>query len=245
MKISIIGLGWFGGALAQELKTQHEIFGTTRSAEKVLTLKQQKISAEILTNANQPSDELLSADVIVLNIPPFLGQLDWLKSWSWQPHTHLIFISSTSVYGQNSGTLDETTSPIPETENGKILLEEETWAQSFANYTIIRFGGLIGTDRHPGKTLSGRKNITGGNLPVNLIHLKDCLEFTKLVIERKITGEIFNLVYPTHPTRKDYYQDYCQKHNLPLPEFNDAPESGKIISADKAGQLYQFKAPLN
>ena len=80
---------------------------------------------------------------------------------------------------------------------------------------------------------------------MNLIHLKDCLGFTKLVIERKITGEIFNLVYPAHPTRKDYYQEYCLKHTLPIPEFVDALDSGKIISADKARRLYQFKASLN
>lgn len=245
MKISVIGLGWFGEALARDLKTQHEVFGSTRSDEKILAFQQQNITAEKLTTTELPSDKLLSADVIILNIPPFPGQVEWLKSWRWSKDSHLIFISSTSVYGKNCCTVDETTLPLPETENGKILLDEETWIKTFSNYTIIRFGGLIGPGRHPGKSLNGRLNIAGGSLPVNLIDLKDCIGFTKLVIEKKLMNEIFNLVHPDHPVRRDYYQNYCLKNNLPLPEFIDSPESGKIISHAKVSQFYQFKSALD
>ena len=245
MKISIIGLGWFGEALAEELKTQHEIFGTTRSEEKILTFSKQHIQAEKLTAVDLPSEELLSADVIILNIPPFAGQLEWFKKWPWNKKAHLVFISSTSVYGTNTGEVDETTIPLPETENGKILLEEEEWVKSFPRYTIIRFGGLIGANRHPGKFLSGRLNLSGGNLPVNLVHLQDCIGFTKLVIDKKLFGETYNLAHPEHPSRKDYYSNYCLKHNLPLPEFSDLIENGKIISSTKVMLHYQFSTSIS
>ena len=244
MKISIIGLGWFGEALAQELKNQHKIWGTTRSEEKVLLFNQQNITTERLTITDRPSEELLSADVIILNIPPFAGQLEWFKSWQWRKETHLIFISSTSVYGKNTGTVDETISPLPETDNAKILIEEEAWIKTFPNYTIIRFGGLIGANRHPGKFLSGKLNLSGGDLPVNLIHLQDCISFTKLVIDKKLYGETFNLVHPEHPSRRDYYQSYCLKHNLPLPEFIDSFEDGKIISSSKVMNHYLFSTSI-
>lgn len=245
MKISVVGLGWFGEALAYKLKSKHEMLGTTRSPEKILALGNQNIYAEKLSLSSKPSEKILSSNVIVLNIPPFQNQLAWLTSWQWDKTAHVIFVSSTSVYGNLTGPVDESTIPIPDTENAKILAEEESWISSFPFYTIVRFGGLIGANRHPGKILSGRKDIGGGNLPVNLIHLNDCVGFVERVIDQKLCGETFNLVYPDHPSRKAYYQDYCLKHNLPLPEFLDSSENGKIISNVKAGQHYKCSWPLS
>ena len=158
MKISIVGLGWFGEALALKLKAKHEILGTTRSQDKISMFAHQNIDAEELNLALTPSENILSSDVIILNIPPFHHQLAWLQSWAWKKSTHVIFISSTSVYGNLSGTVDESTTPVPDTENAKILVAEENWISSFPVFTIIRFGGLIGASRHPGKILSGRQN---------------------------------------------------------------------------------------
>ena len=244
MKISIIGLGWFGKVLAKELSVTHEIRGTTRSQLKVLALADEHISAEALSPMDLPSQDLLNADVIVLNIPPFNEQLAWFQSWNWNKKTHVIFVSSTSIYGEVTGTVDENTVPKPDTPNSKILAQEEAWLRSFPLSTIIRFGGLIGKDRHPGKILSGRQNIGGANQPVNLIHLDDCVGFTKLVIEKKMINETFNLVHPDHPKRQDYYQGYCLREKLPLPHFIEDNMEGKIVSSEKVKSLYTFKTSL-
>ncbi len=243
-RVSIIGLGWFGEALAEELKTQYEISGTTRSEEKVTAFRSHNIQAEKLTLTDLPSEQLLSADTIVLNIPPFPGQLDWLKSWKWNKKSHIIFISSTSVYGKNTGVVDELVLPLPETENAKVLLEEEEWIKTFEKFTIVRFAGLIGPNRHPGKFLSGKLNLAGGNLPVNLIHLKDCVGFTKFVINNKLSGETYNLTSPEHPLRRDFYSEYCLKNNLPSPTFIDTYENGKIVSTEKVMKTYQMTASI-
>ena len=240
MRISIIGLGWYGGALADALSSQHEISGTSRGQVKA-DKRFSQVSIEVLEATTAPSKNLLNAEAIVLNIPPFAHQLEWFKSWPWNLNTHLIFISSTSVYGVMEGTLDEETTPHPVTENARILLEEENWVRTFPNSTIIRFGGLIGKDRHPGNHLSGKTNLTQGNSFVNLIHLDDCVGFTKLVLEKKLVNETFNLVSPNHPTREAFYTDYCQKNNLPLPEFLESETSGKIISHKKVSKIYQFR----
>lgn len=229
MKISIVGLGWFGSELAEVLKPQHQVLGTHRTD---------------LNESNTPSESIMDADVFVLNIPPFKNQLAWFKSWHWNKKTHVIFISSTSVYGQEAGLLDEETLPLPSTDNAQLLLQEEEWIKTFPHYTIIRFGGLLGKNRHPGKILSGRKNLNGGNHPVNLIHLDDAVEFTKLVIEQKRQGECYNLVAPEHPTRKDFYRAYCHANELPLPEFDQDQSNGKIISSKKVSGFYQCKKKL-
>jgi len=236
MKISIIGLGWFGSALAQELKNEHQVMGTTRSDEKVLAFSKQKILAEKLTNAESPSDQMLASEIILLNIPPFQDQLAWFKNWKWNHSAHIIFISSTSVYGKNKGAVDETTPLLPETENAKVLIDEENWIKTFPKYTIIRFAGLIGPDRNPAKSLSGKTNVPGGNLPVNLIHLDDCIGFTKMVIEKSLISETFNLASPEHPLRRDYYRSAT---------FIDSEESGKIVLNLKVAKIYQMKRSLS
>ncbi|MDO1499384.1 hypothetical protein Q2T40_03905 [Winogradskyella maritima] len=68
----------------------------------------------------------------------------------------IVFVSSTSVYGEIHGEVDEDTPPNPSTESGKQLTEAEKIFKDVKNFetTIIRFGGLIGPDRHPVTMLS-------------------------------------------------------------------------------------------
>lgn len=166
-----------------------------------------------------------------------------VKSWPWGIDTKIIFISSTSVYGDHQGSVNEETVAEPDTEGGKILVEQENYFRGFKNSAIVRFGGLFGNGRHPGKFLSGRKNLEGAQRPVNLVHQKDTVGFVKTVIERNLTGT-FNLVHPEHPTRENYYQDFCHRHQLPLPEFTPSTASFKVINSRRVSEHYQFQATL-
>lgn len=244
MKISILGLGWFGQQLAAELADRFQILGTTRDSKKKHHLERLGYQVDELIPPAIPRDELLDTDYLLLNFPPFKDQLSWLKSWPIKKTTHVIFISSTSVYGSNSGVVSERMEPQPNTENGEILLAEEKWIRdTFSNYTIIRFGGLIGPGRHPGRYLSGRKNLSGAQSPVNLIHSGDCVGFVKQVIHQKFIG-IFNLVYPDHPTRENYYSDFCKKENIPLPEFNSDSAEDKVVTDTRISSIYKFNYPI-
>lgn len=225
MKISIIGLGWFGAPVAKELKSLgHKILGTTRSTEKKKELEAKDIEVFILDHPQLPDQKLLESDIIILNIPPFDKQLEWFKSWNWNDDIWIIFISSTSI-----------------------LKEEEEWIQnSFKNWTILRFGGLLGQGRHPGKYLSGRKNLKGRLWPVNLIHLEDCVGVTRTVIEEKLRGELFSVVADEHPSREEFYTRYCKKMNLPLPQFDQDDDSTKpSVSNEKIKKHYSFFKSLD
>lgn len=229
-----MGLGWYGAPLAHELqKDGHEIFGTTRSEEKVKQFATQNIQARLLSFPALIPEDLINSDIVILNIPPFEEELEWFKSFKLQPETWPIFISSTSVY------------PTPESKNGFLLKAQEDWIQSqFKSWTILRFGGLLGQNRHPGKYLSGKKNLAGRLSPVNLIHLDDCIGFTKTVIKNKLTNKIFNVVSDDHRSREEFYSEYCAKAGLPLPEFDQNDSSaGKIVPNDEMKTCYQpFKA---
>lgn len=235
MKISILGLGWFGAPLAIELRNLgHDIFGSTRSDEKTRAFRFQNLYAETFAFPDLPSEDLIDSEIVILNIPPFAEELEWFKRFNWNPNTWIIFISSTSVY------------PTPESKNGHILKEQEDWIQShFKQWTILRFGGLLGQDRHPGKYLSGRKNLAGRLSPVNLIHLDDCIGFTKTVIKEKLKGQIFNVVSDDHRTREEFYSEFCRNAGLPLPEFDPSDSAtGKIVPNNEMKSWYRVFKPL-
>lgn len=237
--IGILGLGYLGNLLASELaKRGHKISGTTRSEEKKSQLIQQGWEVTLL-NGNDPSRNLFESDFIILNIPPFPGQLDWFKSWPWRKETRIIFISSTSVYEEAPELVSES-SPVKQ----HLLADEEQWvSETFPESTILRPGGLLGRGRHPGKVLSGRKDLKAPYHPVNLIHVEDLVGTIIAVLEKGVLG-IINVVSEEHSLRKEFYQGYCRRNSLPLPEFDETDmSSGKIVSNDLLKTFYELKIP--
>lgn len=225
MRISVIGLGWFGEDLARELiKEGHEVQGTTTTIAKKEAFIREGINAQLLSYPVLPNSSLLKTDIVILNIPPFPEELSWFKSWAWEENAWLIFISSTS--------------------GG--LIDQEEWVKStFRNWTILRFGGLYGKERHPGKSLSGRQNLPGRHWPVNLLHLSDAIGFTKKVIELKLSHTIFPVLSADHPSREMFYREYCLRNNLALPDFDQTDQSQKTpVSNKESAVYYKFKELL-
>jgi nucleoside-diphosphate-sugar epimerase len=132
-------------------------------------------------------------------------------------------------------------------EGGKQLLAAENLLQNHFKTTVIRFGGLIGDNRHPIRFLTGRQNLENPDAPINLIHQTDCIGIIEKIIEQDCFGETFNAVTPFHPSRKYYYTQKATEFNLPLPEFDESnPSVGKTILSDKIaavlGYSFQNKA---
>jgi nucleoside-diphosphate-sugar epimerase len=166
----------------------------------------------------------------------------------------VIFVSSTSVYGDGFPIVEitEETKPNPDTESGKQLAITETLLQSNPHFktTVIRFGGLLGDDRHPIKFLAGRTNVENPEAPVNMIQREDCIGIIEEIlkqVQHEKWGETFNAVAPQHPTRKSYYHKKAEIFNLPLPTFAEDSESkGKIISSEKVETIlgYSFQKEI-
>lgn len=273
MKISILGCGWLGFPLAKSLVEKgFSVNGSTTSENKLSSLSSAGISPFIVSlSAVEVSEEtkksinlfLENSEILIIDIPPKLrgGFSDTSTALSMtfvskiknlipfiekSAVKKVIFVSSTSVYADTNSEITENTQAQPETESGKQLLEAERLLLSNSNFqtTVVRFGGLIGEDRHPIYFLAGRKNIENPDAPINFIHQKDCIGIIEDIISKGIYAEIFNAVTPFHPTRKDYYTQKAIKLKLPLPEFETSkPSVGKLILSEKAKNIlgYQFK----
>ncbi len=245
----------------------YHIKGSTTSLDKIEFLKSEGVDAYYveLTQEGIKGDIencLAGSEILILNIPPGLrkhADKDFVKQISdLIPHIenasikNVVFISSTSVYADEESipTITEETIPSPDSESGRQLLEVEALLQENTNFstTILRFGGLIGEDRHPAKYLSGKTNLTNHEAPVNLIHLEDCIHIIHNLIENSIWNEVLNASTTPHPTREAYYTSVCKSLNLPLPQFEYTSISkGKVIDSSKLKQLmnYSFRVNLN
>lgn len=63
-----------------------------------------------------------------------------------QPMPPVIFVSSTAVYGNVAGEVDEDTAPTPDRFNGKVLLAAEEELSIRAMTTVVRFSGIYGPE---------------------------------------------------------------------------------------------------
>lgn len=251
MKISIVGLGWYGKPLAQILSEKHNVSGTKSTREGVEKWDINSVSAHYLNlNAKPDYDDLKSifdVDTIVINIPPsasksenspsYLDQMKWMIEGAQKFGVgHIIFISSTGVFGEHQHEVDEDTRPEPTRGNGEVLLKAENYlADTFAGrLTIIRPGGLVGGDRHPGKYLAGRTDVSGKNHLVNLVRREDLIALTEFIIENKTSRTCFHAVASSHPAKKEFYTKSAENMGLDKPEFNETDMSrGKLILGEK------------
>lgn len=215
----------------------------------------------------------LECDAIVINIPPglrrgdngYLKRLERLKALMGNhSYQRIIFISTTGVYPSGGDCTERDAkahSPASETllaaealfsADEALLLADNCVGgkQAASHCVVLRFAGLIGPKRHPGRFLAGREGVPGGNLAVNLVHLDDCVGAVVALL--KAQGPLspaYNLCAPLHPTKAEFYQLAATQLGLTPPSFvegdpvDDKRVDGGLITQELNYQ-YQFTDPL-
>lgn len=253
--ISILGCGWYGFALAQALvKNGTTVKGSTTTAESHERLQAAGIKPYTVkvTAADIEADaDFFNCDLLVISIPPKLrsGETDYaekIHQITQEVAAHqikkVIYISSTGVYPECNCTVDEQTQLQPDTESGRVLADAESRLMNQAEFktAIIRFGGLVGPGRHPGRFFGGKSNIPNGQSPVNLIHLQDCIGVTLSILNNDAFGHTFNAVAPYHPQKQHFYIRAAQDAQLSLPHFIDELGSWKVVESINIPSLLQY-----
>jgi nucleoside-diphosphate-sugar epimerase len=251
-QISILGCGWLGLPLAEALlANEFLVKGSTTSESKLAILEKLAIQPFLIAlSEDKPIGDfanfLKNSSILIIDIPPKLRGIEKENFVSKIKNIipfvekstieNVLFVSSTSVYGEAKQTISENTTPKPDTESGKQLLEVELLLQSNPHFktTILRFGGLIGEDRNPTKFMAGKVNIENPETPINFIHQEDCIGIIIKIIATDSWNEIYNGVSPFHPTRENYYTQKATELGLPLPQFDHSkPSVQKLILSDK------------
>ena len=246
--VSILGCGWLGLPLAHYLNGKgYLVKGSRTSPEGAHQLREQGIEgyAVLLDKAGIAGDEnFWRADIMVVNFPPLrqyaeqhvlqvqalIGELN--KS----SISHVLFISSTSVYADINGVVTEENTETPEKGSGKVLRAAEAllMQQSSFTTTVLRLGGLIGYDRLPLSAASVAARVRNWDAPMNVIHRDDVIGIIHTIIERQAWGEIFNACMDEHPVRRAYYQAAANAVGFTIePPAVDDTTPYKIVSSEK------------
>jgi nucleoside-diphosphate-sugar epimerase len=211
-KIVLLGCGDIAMRLAPHLINE-QVIGVKRSANKQLS-----IPIETADCRDQRSMNTLMArgfDVVVMTFTPTemsdigyqAGYVDTvktvvsaLKNQPYQPRL-LVFVSSTSVYGQqdaSGGTEESSTEPA--TYRGRRLLEaEQLLVQSGYPYCCVRFSGIYGPGRRRliDQVMAASGSAKEPILYSNRIHADDCAAVLAHLIGKQKNQTIESLYLAT------------------------------------------------
>ncbi|WP_111316189.1 Rossmann-fold NAD(P)-binding domain-containing protein [Algoriphagus chordae] len=266
-KISIIGLGWIGLPLAKILCANHTVCGSTTTAEKAESLQKEGINAIQFALVPFPQgkgfQELFTAEVLVVNIPPrtrtssgelFLEQIKFLRSMVDNSSIKkVLFVSSTGVYPEanRKEAYTETDFLDKSLTGNETIFKSELMFEKDRNFdlTIVRFGGLLGDERIPGKYVAGRENVKGHSR-VNFIYRNDAARMLAWIIEQNLWNEVYNGVAPIHSVRKDVYERNALDLGFEPPRSYENASEGvdRLVSGAKildSGFEFEFPDPLD
>lgn len=232
--IAVLGAGWLGIALAKHFVIKGcRVHASTTTATRLPELETCGTRPFIIdiNSLNQPLADFFNVDVLVVCIPS--KQVDHFKSLIEMINQtgikKVIYVSSTSVYKNPSSPL--------------LLIETLFQSSDKFKTTVIRFGGLTGPGRNPGRFFRSGKVVRDPDAGVNLIHLDDCIGIIDAVIEKNVWGEVFNGVADTHPSKREFYSHAAKQADMSVPSFSEQqseiyePVSNQIL---KTKLNYQF-----
>jgi len=217
MKVLIIGCGYVGQCLAEQLVRQGDaVYAVCRSSERQADLRAAQV-VPLLADVTKPESLAglgVGYDWVVNCVSAsgggpreyqkvYVQGNQNLVSWlSTSPPKRFVYTSSTSVYGQlDCREVDESSATDPSTESGRDLLEAERVLLSAAERgfpaVVLRLAGIYG----PGRTYWAEQIRAGaariGANPdrfVNMIHRDDAAGSIIAALERGRTGLIYNVV---------------------------------------------------
>jgi len=169
------------------------------------------------------------------------------------PKPWVLFVSATSVYGQQSGEwVDETSVTKPEQYNGRSLLAAEQAVLAFNSASVIvRFSGIYGAARSRViKKLESPQHIQQSP-PVysNRIHQDDCIAVLYFLVCEKLAGNALDNIYLATDfdcAEKFEVMTWLAKQTgliLPTPEIAaaDAPQNKRCANKRLVTRGFHFK----
>jgi nucleoside-diphosphate-sugar epimerase len=236
--------------LAEHFLTQgYRLKISTTSPHRLPTLAALPAEACIV-DIGKPLDDIdafLQSDTLIVNITSkdIDGFERLVRKIEASAIQSVLFVSSTSVYPVTCKVVSEATGE--ESPDHPLVIIENMFRQSVQfQTTIVRFAGLIGGSRHPGRFFRGGKLVKNPDANVNLIHRDDCINILDRIVANGLWGETFNACADSHPSKREFYTQAAKMVGAPLPEFEDSGDhSFKIIDNRKLKRVldYEFMHP--
>lgn len=220
-RILVAGCGKLGGAIAQSLSRQAEVFGLRRNPDRI-PQGVHPLGADLLDRKQVEAVLPDDLDIVIYCLTPssydeqgyrnaYVRALENLvAALGTQTLKRLIFISSSSVYSQNDDSwVDETSQTEPARFSGQMVLEGEQVAlNSGSPATAVRFSGIYGPTRQQflDAVVNGRMDPARPAPFSNRIHETDAVaaicHLVNLALEEKPLEQCY-LASDCEPVRLD------------------------------------------
>lgn len=243
-RISILGCGWLGMALAIKLiEKGQKVYGSTTSPTNLNKLESNGITSFIIdiNRKNIDTSDFLLSDILIIAITSknIEGFKHLIREIEKSEIRKVVFVSSTSVYPNTNGVVTEKT----QTKNTILADIEKLFITNSAfESTIIRFGGLFGYDRKPRNFIKSHKKVDRPEGYINFIHRDDCIRIIEQIIAKNAWNTILNACSDSHPLRREFYLKEAKKLGITNLVFNENAENNyKIVSSQKLKDLLNYK----
>ncbi|MCG8391527.1 MAG: NAD-dependent epimerase/dehydratase family protein [Pseudomonadales bacterium] len=259
--ILIAGLGDLGSGLAKKmLEDGHRVSAIRRGDQcpPGVELYSQDLTEGAAMLPPDPVDLL-----VIIMTPSEYSEEGYLKAFvrapltlldalaGQQPLPPVVFVSSSAVFGDLDGQVDERTPPRPTRYNGKVLLAAEEEISIRTLSTVVRFTGIYGPGRHRQIDKAARLARGEEALPAaqwtNRIHRDDCVGLLHSVAEGWLAGrEMPPLVVGTDKVggrNLDVLQWLAEQQGLTLDVPDDTAAGKQVNSLYIAQGHYTLQYP--
>jgi nucleoside-diphosphate-sugar epimerase len=243
--VLIIGCGYVGEKVAYHLLDDPSLTVTTRSKEHLQLLHMHFPNAFLLNTTDLKAFQNLleGHDCLILTMAPknvsdyegcYLQTMLNLKQALTESSSlnHIIYTSTSSVYGECGGQLATETTPLQATTaQGQILIEAENTLLSLKTkerkICIFRVSEIYGPNRSIKdrvERLLKKKAPGDGSQLTNMIHVDDLVAAILFAKNHQLDG-IYNICDDEHMPRKIMYDKISQLHHMEFITWDPSMES--------------------
>ena len=230
----IVGCGYLGRRVAARWLAQgHRVLATTRSRERAEDLSRlgvEPVVCDVLDGASLAALPAVPVVLYCVGLDRSSGRsmrevyVEGLGNFlAARPRGRLLYVSSTSVYGQTEGEeVDEEAATEPAEPSGQVVLEaERLLRQRSPEAVLLRFAGIYG----PGRLLRRRAIEAGERIAadperwLNLIQVEDGAAAVLAAEARAAPGRVCNVCDDRPVRRRDFYALLAQLLGAPAPRL--------------------------
>lgn len=245
----VLGCGFTGSAVARRALTSGQrVVGTVRSEPRAEALRADPALAGLDLRVLPALDPSIAREVdarthVVVAFPPD-GETDARLAPALAGAASVTYVSSTGVYGERTGHLDDRT-PVadpPGPRARRILEAEQAWRAIGA--TVLRCPGIYGPERglHR-RILRGEHKIPGdGSRTLSRIHVEDLASLLLAAAEKR--GETYVVGDLSPVPHIDVVRFVCEQRGLPLPPAVPWESVHETLRADRAVDASRALAEL-